>query len=215
MSTLQYRRVQCYHANRQHCVSWSERYNHDATDQHINTYHPNPESKFAKCFLQQNIVLKSDGVSNRKGIFLWSDSSLFSYQQQQWAAYSTGKQRPLSKSRWYIFIEHQQSSEHDRLVQCQAVRRPHRSDSWSLCPQTLANCPQNNEINTIDMSNGSNLQHWAENLQPPSLSRQTYSLRSEEHTSELQSRPHISYAVFCLKKKKKTNTTVTDSNQTK
>ena len=27
--------------------------------------------------------------------------------------------------------------------------------------------------------------------------------RSEEHTSELQSRPHISYAVFCLKKKTK------------
>ena len=26
-------------------------------------------------------------------------------------------------------------------------------------------------------------------------------VRSEEHTSELQSRPHISYAVFCLKKK--------------
>ena len=29
-------------------------------------------------------------------------------------------------------------------------------------------------------------------------------LRSEEHTSELQSRPHISYAVFCLKKKNNT-----------
>ena len=28
-------------------------------------------------------------------------------------------------------------------------------------------------------------------------------LRSEEHTSELQSRETISYAVFCLKKKKK------------
>ena len=27
-------------------------------------------------------------------------------------------------------------------------------------------------------------------------------LRSVEHTSELQARPHISYAVFCLKKKK-------------
>ena len=26
--------------------------------------------------------------------------------------------------------------------------------------------------------------------------------RSEEHSSELQSRPHISYAVFCLKKNK-------------
>src|SRR5210317_2353943 len=29
-------------------------------------------------------------------------------------------------------------------------------------------------------------------------------LRSEEHTSELQSHSEISYAVFCLKKKKKT-----------
>src|SRR5213076_3433909 len=34
--------------------------------------------------------------------------------------------------------------------------------------------------------------------------------RSEEHTSELQSLPTISYAVFCLKKKKKikTNTAI-------
>src|SRR3546814_4691865 len=32
-------------------------------------------------------------------------------------------------------------------------------------------------------------------------------IRSEEHTSELQSLMRISYAVFCLKKKKKTNTT--------
>src|SRR3546814_2911115 len=32
-------------------------------------------------------------------------------------------------------------------------------------------------------------------------------LRSEEHTSELQSLMRISYAVFCLKKKKKTSTT--------
>src|SRR3546814_10798449 len=31
--------------------------------------------------------------------------------------------------------------------------------------------------------------------------------RSEEHTSELQSLMRISYAVFCLKKKQKTNTT--------
>src|SRR3546814_2382224 len=33
--------------------------------------------------------------------------------------------------------------------------------------------------------------------------------RSEEHTSELQSLMRISYAVFCLKKKKKTHTTDT------
>src|SRR3546814_3798940 len=34
----------------------------------------------------------------------------------------------------------------------------------------------------------------------------TPTLRSEEHTSELQSLMRISYAVFCLKKKKITNT---------
>src|SRR3546814_9100473 len=33
-------------------------------------------------------------------------------------------------------------------------------------------------------------------------------IRSEEHTSELQSLMRISYAVFCLKKKKKTNMVV-------
>ena len=32
---------------------------------------------------------------------------------------------------------------------------------------------------------------------------ETQDARSEEHTSELQSQSHISYAVFCLKKKKK------------
>src|SRR3546814_8139996 len=32
----------------------------------------------------------------------------------------------------------------------------------------------------------------------------TYRIRSEEHTSELQSLMRISYAVFCLKKKKHT-----------
>src|SRR3546814_6071960 len=38
-------------------------------------------------------------------------------------------------------------------------------------------------------------------------------LRSEEHTSELQSLMRISYAVFCLKKKNKTyNTTIATRN---
>src|SRR3546814_10914780 len=38
-------------------------------------------------------------------------------------------------------------------------------------------------------------------------------IRSEEHTSELQSLMRISYAVFCLKKKK-TDTTRTDTTNT-
>src|SRR3546814_3197202 len=37
------------------------------------------------------------------------------------------------------------------------------------------------------------------------LDRYLLPVRSEEHTSELQSLMRISYAVFCLKKKKKTN----------
>src|SRR3546814_2128479 len=45
-------------------------------------------------------------------------------------------------------------------------------------------------------------------------------VRSEEHTSELQSLMRISYAVFCLKKKKNTNYTeqrdvITTSNTTR
>src|SRR3546814_3630491 len=40
-------------------------------------------------------------------------------------------------------------------------------------------------------------------------------VRSEEHTSELQSLMRISYAVFCLKKKKKTNKiTINESKYT-
>src|SRR3546814_6808681 len=40
------------------------------------------------------------------------------------------------------------------------------------------------------------------------------SVRSEEHTSELQSLMRISYAVFCLKKKKKHSTKAYDDKQT-
>src|SRR3546814_4597515 len=43
---------------------------------------------------------------------------------------------------------------------------------------------------------------WWRLYDDPALDR----LRSEEHTSELQSLMRISYAVFCLKKKKSTHT---------
>src|SRR3546814_2449151 len=39
-------------------------------------------------------------------------------------------------------------------------------------------------------------------------------LRSEEHTSELQSLMRISYAVFCLKKKRTTNTIIQPQHNT-
>src|SRR5210317_1719713 len=40
-------------------------------------------------------------------------------------------------------------------------------------------------------------------MPPPSFRRSFGAVRSEEHTSELQSHSEISYAVFCLKKKNK------------
>src|SRR3546814_10112052 len=42
--------------------------------------------------------------------------------------------------------------------------------------------------------------------------RVLFGLRSEEHTSELQSLMRISYAVFCLKKKKTTHMQPTDQH---
>src|SRR3546814_6483395 len=48
----------------------------------------------------------------------------------------------------------------------------------------------------------------------PRIEKQYPSHRSEEHTSELQSLMRISYAVFCLKKKKKQNT-ITKHNRPK
>src|SRR3546814_6825441 len=50
-------------------------------------------------------------------------------------------------------------------------------------------------------------------FEPPKL-RENQAFRSEEHTSELQSLMRISYAVFCLKKKKHTKSIVTIEHNT-
>src|SRR3546814_6761517 len=47
------------------------------------------------------------------------------------------------------------------------------------------------------------------------LARWSAKYRSEEHTSELQSLMRISYAVFCLKKKKRNQDTITNQQSTK
>src|SRR3546814_3373079 len=49
--------------------------------------------------------------------------------------------------------------------------------------------------------------HVVAAMEPALQSRVLRLTRSEEHTSELQSLMRISYAVFCLKKKKKNRTT--------
>src|SRR3546814_1577106 len=50
---------------------------------------------------------------------------------------------------------------------------------------------------------------------PPEIPRHQFGRRSEEHTSELQSLMRISYAVFCLKKKKHTYTNKTTHQYSK
>src|SRR3546814_1512577 len=45
------------------------------------------------------------------------------------------------------------------------------------------------------------------------LSAEDIAMRSEEHTSELQSLMRISYAVFCLKKKQRLTTTYNELNK--
>src|SRR3546814_4534454 len=58
------------------------------------------------------------------------------------------------------------------------------------------------------ISDGTGLVKLDERFAPPSTALGVLGMpghRSEEHTSELQSLMRISYAVFCLKKKKKTN----------
>src|SRR3546814_4747660 len=54
-------------------------------------------------------------------------------------------------------------------------------------------------------SSGSSTGSWSSGTgTAPHFSQWITGIRSEEHTSELQSLMRISYAVFCLKKKKKT-----------
>src|SRR3546814_5859743 len=69
-------------------------------------------------------------------------------------------------------------------------------------------CYEGNRVHRSD-SNGWNGWHLADDVEILSIEqdrhgkplRHKFEIRSEEHTSELQSLMRISYAVFCLKKK--------------
>src|SRR3546814_1586642 len=112
------------------------------------------------------------------------------------------------------------------------IRRPPRSTRTdTLFPYTTlrrswTRCRRHSSINACAALMGSGLPQLAEPVMPEpgsglafpenrdrfakfgqEASPCPYSLpRSEEHTSELQSLMRISYAVFCLKKKKHNNT---------
>src|SRR3546814_7412894 len=70
----------------------------------------------------------------------------------------------------------------------------------SMTPDTAMNaCELNQNNRAVGSSHFENVQCRAR-MRRKALA--SHSNRSEEHTSELQSLMHISYAVFCLKKKK-------------
>src|SRR3546814_2130938 len=77
---------------------------------------------------------------------------------------------------------------------------------WGDCrdPAVIAQVPAGYGLLCADPPYGVNYRsEYSRNF--PSLVGDQGGIRSEEHTSELQSLMRISYAVFCLKKKKKHN----------
>src|SRR3546814_4129685 len=99
------------------------------------------------------------------------------------------------------------------------IRRPPRSTRTdTLFPYTTlfrsAVCSMNEDYGSIQrdgdgpldaakICEGDRTQLSSAHSEVPCVSSDPRSMRSEEHTSELQSLMRISYAVFCLKKKKK------------
>src|SRR3546814_1212870 len=96
------------------------------------------------------------------------------------------------------------------------IRRPPRSTRTdTLFPYTtlFRSACRGRRVGSIDGRDQRLLQHQGGGLSPPRARggfrspervapcRDRRTLRSEEHTSELQSLMRISYAVFCLKKK--------------
>src|SRR3546814_2403466 len=111
------------------------------------------------------------------------------------------------------------------LMGCEGIARRTYLEAWPLIDERLSfgtrvKRPPNNPINClISFLNGmtyaavrheiakTHLNETLSFLHAPSSARSSLSLdlRSEEHTSELQSLMRISYAVLCLKKKNKMN----------
>src|SRR3546814_1059903 len=74
--------------------------------------------------------------------------------------------------------------------------------------EALRSLTENNEFQGFDIDVGREIANEFKYMEMLITAALIYwAMRSEEHTSELQSLMRISYAVFCLKKKKKIVTT--------
>src|SRR3546814_2883992 len=93
-----------------------------------------------------------------------------------------------------------------RSPECPPIPPPDRTSSTPLPPPSRPRCCRNpcrrRYWSTSGPSGAGHARRWGRSSRnwPPNSTA-----RSEEHTSELQSLMRISYAVFCLKKKKNHN----------
>src|SRR3546814_4435902 len=118
---------------------------------------------------------------------------------------STRKKKEFAPSDWKLIAEYVESVLSDRKR-----RRKDREKVWNQVDRQIAMKPDNSHkmrftkealpTAVIDPQKA-----WLPEIELPwqATALEILSSRSEEHTSELQSLMRISYAVFCLQKKKK------------
>src|SRR3546814_8990059 len=101
------------------------------------------------------------------------------------------------------------------LCFCLMIRLPPRSTLTdtrfpytTLFRSLVANVP----LTRVKMSFAASSASYSAQVIPTPVAAYTLSGRSAEHTSELQSLMRISYAVFCLKKKRQTHLTTHSTN---
>src|SRR3546814_3246990 len=97
------------------------------------------------------------------------------------------------------------SSDLAHSLQCHAIPRSLGSDRSDDHRHMHARFSRKHRHRDRVRTRGVSAAHAAGASQPSRFSDNLPVLRSEEHTSELQSLMRISYAVFCLKKKKHIN----------
>ena len=92
-----------------------------------------------------------------------------------------------------------------------SIEDPFAEDDWESWKKITHAIGSNVQIIGDDLfvTNTKRLEKGIKEKSANSILIKPNQIRSEEHTSELQSQSTISYAVFCLKKKKKKHTKTT------
>src|SRR3546814_9581548 len=102
---------------------------------------------------------------------------------------------PTGGGNFYVFKDTTEEERAAALKLIQFMTSPEQAAAWSIATGYMGVSPAAYETEA--------LKAYTEAFPPALVARNQLEHRSEEHTSELQSLMRISYAVFCLKKKKR------------